>query len=103
MSRSDHIFPEVQITQTLRKIGHVYIMFCSSHLDDYYCCYYYWHPSKYNLWSELFLVITQKTNAARADEEVEDEDDDMRAQENQKILDEINECKEKNNGIFYCF
>ena len=37
-------------------------------------------------------------NAARADEEGEDEDDDMRAQENQKILDDINECKEKNNG-----
>lgn len=40
-------------------------------------------------------------NAARADEDMEDEDDDMRAQENQKILDDINECMEKNNGM--CF
>lgn len=39
-----------------------------------------------------------KVSAARADEEVEDEDDDMRAQENQKMLDDINESKEKNNG-----
>ena len=31
---------------------------------------------------------------------MEDEDDDMRAQENQKILDDINECKEKNNGKY---
>ena len=38
-------------------------------------------------------------NAARADEDMEDEDDDMRAQENQKILDDINECMEKNNGM----
>jgi len=43
-------------------------------------------------------IATLKTNAARADEEIEDEDDDMRAQENQKVLDDINECKEKNNG-----
>lgn len=39
-------------------------------------------------------------NAARADEDnMEDEDDDMKAQENQKVLDEINECMEKNNGM----
>ena len=31
---------------------------------------------------------------------MEDEDDDMRAQENQKILDDINECMEKNNGMW---
>ena len=44
---------------------------------------------------------SQKTAAARADEEIEDEDDDMKAQENQKILEEINESKEKNNGKYY--
>jgi hypothetical protein len=41
--------------------------------------------------------------AARADEDAEDEDDDMRAQENQKLLDDINECQEKNNGNYLLF
>jgi len=43
-------------------------------------------------------ITKLKVTAARADEEIEDEEDDMRAQDNQKMLDDINESKEKNNG-----
>ena len=41
----------------------------------------------------------KKKIAARADSsEDDDEDDDLRAQEAEKLLNDINECKVKNNG-----
>lgn len=44
-------------------------------------------------------IAALKVSAARADsEDVEDEDDDMKAQESQKMLEEIDECRERNNG-----